>query len=329
MRIAVLGVGSIGGLILGALSTTDHDLLAVSRGETALRLAAEGLVLHHHDGPIEMIPPSRFQVVDTDLSYRYSIDADGRSVQQTVSSIDMAIICGKSGDTKSLGHIARYLLSGTGSDPTRVLSVQNGLGNIEKLNDMFGKSKVLGGSTTHGAWRDDSGGVHWAGFGSITVGSLERKSPGQIETSLIQALEDANLKPSWSEDLNSSIWMKAIINVAINPICAIAGLENGMIESDPHLLSLSLAAASEAATVARSKGIDIPDIDIESRVIEVIRSTSNNRCSMLQDLMSGRRTEIDSLCGRISEEAEASGVPVPVNSALYALVKAIETSNTV
>ena len=133
----------------------------------------------------------------------------------------------------------------------------------------------------------------------------------------------------WVEDLDSSIWVKAIINVAINPICAIAGLENGMIESDPYLLSLSLAAASEAATVARNKGVDIPDIDIEGRVIEVIRSTSNNRCSMLQDLMSGRRTEIDSLCGRISEEAEASGVPVPVNSTLYALVKAIETANAV
>ena len=314
MRIAVLGVGSIGGLILGALSTTDHDLVAVSRAETALRLSAEGLVLHRHDGPIEMIPPGRFEVVDT------SIDEEASQVSK---SIDIAIICGKSGDTELLGRIARKVLTQSGM----ALSLQNGLGNVEKLNEIIGKERVLGGSTTHGAWKDDSGGIHWAGFGNITVGSLERKSPGQIETSLIQAFENANLKPSWSEDLNSSIWVKAIINVAINPICAITGLENGMIESDPYLLSLSLAAASEAATVARNKGVDIPDIDIESMVIEVIRSTSNNRCSMLQDLMSGRRTEIDSLCGRISEEAEASGVPVPVNSTLYALVKAIETAN--
>lgn len=316
MRIAVLGVGSIGGLILGALSTTDHVLVAVSRAETALRLSAEGLVLHHHDGPIEMIPPSRFEVVDT------TIDEEASQVSD---SIDIAIICGKSEDTEPLGRIARNVLVPSGM----VLSLQNGLGNVEKLNQIIGKERVLGGSTTHGAWKDESGGIHWAGFGDITLGSLESKSPGQIETSLIQAFEHANLKPSWSPDLNSSIWMKAIINVAINPICAIAGLENGMIESHPHLLSLSLAAASEAATVARSKGVDFPDIDIESRVIEVIRSTSNNRCSMLQDLMSGRRTEIDSLCGRISEEAEISGVPVPVNSTLYALVKAIETANSV
>ena len=71
MRIAVLGVGSIGGLILGALSTTDHGLVAVSRAETALRLSAEGLVLHHHDGPIEMIPPGRFEVVDTTIDEKH------------------------------------------------------------------------------------------------------------------------------------------------------------------------------------------------------------------------------------------------------------------
>tara|TARA_B100001109_G_C18838457_1_gene463177 strand:- start:62 stop:1012 length:951 start_codon:yes stop_codon:yes gene_type:complete len=314
MRIAVLGVGSIGGLILGALSKTEHHLIAVSRGETALRISAEGMVLHHHNGPIEMIPPGRFEIVDT------MIDEEAYSISH---SVDIAIICGKSGDTELLGRIARNVLASSGM----VLSMQNGLGNVEKLNEIIGKERVLGGSTTHGAWKDDSGSIHWAGFGDITIGSLERKLPGKIETSLIQAFEDANLKPSWSENLNSSIWMKAIINVAINPICAIAGLENGMIESDPYLLSLSMAAASEAVTVARNKGIDFSDIDIENKVIGVIRSTSNNRCSMLQDLMSGRRTEIDSLCGRISEEAEAFGVPVPINTTLYALVKAIETAN--
>ena len=141
MRIAVLGVGSIGGLILGALSTTDHDLVAVSRAETALRLSAEGLVLHRHDGPIEMIPPGRFEVVDT------SIDEEASQVSK---SIDIAIICGKSGDTEpySVGLLGKVL-----TQSGMVLSLQNGLGNVEKLNEIIGKERVLGGSTTHGAWK--------------------------------------------------------------------------------------------------------------------------------------------------------------------------------
>ena len=98
MRIAVIGVGSIGGLILGALSTTNHDLVAVSRAGRALGLSVEGLVLHHHDGPIEMIPPSRFEVIDTTVDQEAS---------QISGSIDIAIICGKSRDTELLGRIAR------------------------------------------------------------------------------------------------------------------------------------------------------------------------------------------------------------------------------
>ena len=89
MRICVLGTGSIGGLILGALCSTEHDLVAVSRGETAMRLSTEGLVIHRHDGPIEMIPSTRFSVIDTEVQ---------ETMQGNIENSDFAIICGKSGE---------------------------------------------------------------------------------------------------------------------------------------------------------------------------------------------------------------------------------------
>ena len=96
MRICVLGTGSIGSLILGALCSTEHDLVAVSRGETAMRLSTEGLVIHRHDGPIDMIPPTRFTVIDTDVQ---------ETLRGNVENSDFAIICGKSGDTYDLSLI--------------------------------------------------------------------------------------------------------------------------------------------------------------------------------------------------------------------------------
>ena len=95
MRICVLGTGSIGSLILGALCSTEHDLVAVSRGETAMRLSTEGLVIHRHDGPIDMIPPTRFSVIDTDVQ---------ETLRGNVENSDFAIICGKSGDTYDLAN---------------------------------------------------------------------------------------------------------------------------------------------------------------------------------------------------------------------------------
>ena len=106
------------------------------------------VVLHHHDGPIEMIPPSRFEVIDTTVDQEAS---------QISGSIDIAIICGKSRDTELLGRIARNVLLPSGM----ALTLQNGLGNVEKLTEIVGKERVLGGSTTHGAWKDESGAVHF------------------------------------------------------------------------------------------------------------------------------------------------------------------------
>ena len=113
MRICVLGTGSIGGLILGALCSTEHDLVAVSRGETAMRLSTEGLVIHRHDGPIEMIPSTRFSVIDTEVQ---------ETMQGNIENSDFAIICGKSGDTYDLAKLSSKLLSSKGI----ALTVQNG-----------------------------------------------------------------------------------------------------------------------------------------------------------------------------------------------------------
>lgn len=310
MRICVLGTGSIGGLILGALCSTEHHIVAVSRGETAMRLATEGLVIHRHDGPIEMIPPSRFDVIDTEV-----ID----TMVGMEGECDLAIICGKSGDTLELARLATDLLSGDGI----ALTVQNGLGNYELIKQILGARRAMGGSITHGAWRDHDGAVHWEGFGEVTIGS-GGKDPREEEMHVIDALNSSGLNPRWTGSLQTTIWSKAMVNVAINPICAIIGAKNGVIESYPNLLSLAFEAANEVASIGHAHGVDMSGIDIETTVLEVIRSTSENKCSMLQDLMAGRPTEIDQLCGKVVEIAETHGIPAPVNSTLLALVRAIQ-----
>ena len=102
MRIAVLGVGSIGGVVLGALSDTDADLVAVSRGQAASNLEMIGLILHTPEGSIEMIPPERFTVVDSQ---------EGPIPEQIRGTCDVAIICGKASSTSVLAQIAEEVLT--------------------------------------------------------------------------------------------------------------------------------------------------------------------------------------------------------------------------
>ena len=313
MRIAILGVGSIGGVLLSSLANTDAELIAISRGPTSQSLVSEGLVVHTPEGAIESIPPERFEVFDSE---------SGPVPEEFVGSCDAAIICGKSYSTPILSQIAEDILSEHGV----ALSIQNGMGHSQQISSRVGKSRTLGGVTTHGAWRD-SHETHWVGRGSITVGSLDGSPPNGSAKSLLDILEDAELSPVWVDDINRSSWEKLLINVAINPICSITGLRNGALLESPELWGQSISVLEESLTVARASGMVIHPLKIQELLLEVVQATSDNRCSMLQDLMTGRRTEIDSICGYVITMGEGLGVPTPLNSMLRSLVRGIEMSS--
>jgi 2-dehydropantoate 2-reductase len=312
MRIAILGVGSVGGVLVGALADTQVGLLCVSRGETVASLRV-GLVIHTPEGAIEMVSPDRYDVIDSE---------EGPIPDIHVGTYDVAIIAGKASSTPILASLAEEVLSPSGL----AISIQNGLGHAETLTHRIGRKRVLGGSTTHSAWRDGDGSVHWSGRGVVEFGQLDGADMTGISKELHDALETAGLSPKWSSDIQSVIWRKLLINVAINPVCAIAGVRNGALAQVPELWRQSIAAMREAELVARAAGIDMGDGDIEDYLREVVKATSDNRVSMLQDLMAGRRTEIDSLCGEVVAKGDEFGVPTPRNEMLLALVRGIEMS---
>ena len=313
MRIAILGVGSIGGVLLGALADTDAEMVAVARGTTASELLEIGLVMHTPEGSIEVVPPEDFASFDS---------AAGPVPESIHGTCAAAILCGKADSTSMLVQLAEDVLSPEGV----AISVQNGLGHAEALAHRLGRSRVLGGSITHAAWRDGEGSVHWAGRGAIRLGWLDGGAPSGAATELLATLEAAGLEPVWSEDMQRVVWIKLLVNVAINPVCSIAGVRNGALLEVPDLWEQALAAMQEAAGVAEASGVDLGDLVIEDYLRQVAGATAGNRCSMLQDVMAGRKTEIDELCGAVVSQGESVGVPTPRNAMLQALVRGIQIS---
>ncbi len=313
MRIAILGVGSIGSVILGCLSDTDAELVAVSRGERSHELSNQGLVIHSPEGVIEVIPPDRYLTLDSE---------SGPIPGHLRNSCDAIIVAGKSTSTPLLSQIAEEMLAEGGV----AVSIQNGMGHAEVLASRVGTHSVLGGTTTHGAWRGETG-SHWVGRGSIKLGYLDGGPASGNAERLLNYLAESSLNPEWDMEIRKSIWIKLLINVAINPICSIAGVRNGSLLESPYLWEQSISAMSEASSVAHACGVDLSDIDLEEMLSEVVNSTADNRCSMLQDLMAGRKTEIESICGAIVSKGESIGIPTPRNSMLMALVKGVESSS--
>jgi 2-dehydropantoate 2-reductase len=271
------------------------------------------LVIHTPEGAIEMVSPDSYDVLDSE---------EGPIHDSHVSTCDVAIIAGKASTTPILASLAGEVLAPGGL----AISIQNGLGHAETLAHRLGRKRVLGGSTTHSAWRDGDGSIHWSGRGVVEFGQLDGADMAGVSKELHDALEAAGLNPKWSSDIQRVIWRKLLINVAINPVCAIAGVRNGALAQVPELWGQSIEAMREAELVARAAGIDMGDGDIEDYLRKVVIATADNRVSMLQDLMAGRRTEIDALCGEVVAKGEEFGVPTPRNEMLLALVRGIEMS---
>ena len=314
MRIAILGVGSIGGVLLGALSDTDAELVAIARGENSRLLSEGGLVLHTPEGPIEVIPAERFVTVDSEA---------GPLPPELRGSCDAALICGKADSTPILAQIAEELLNEGGV----AASLQNGMGHAETLAHRLGRDRTLGGTTTHGAWRGETG-THWVGRGNIRLGRLDNSPPEETAAILMTKLDEARLDPEWSDDIQRTIWTKILLNVAINPVCSIAGVRNGALLEVPELWEQAYSAMQEAAAVAGASGADLSDLDLEGTLRTVAGATAQNRCSMLQDVMAGRQTEIDELCGAVVSLGESVGVATPRNAMLHALVRGIHISSS-
>lgn len=197
-----------------------------------------------------------------------------------------------------------------------VLTLQNGDGNYEKLTHLLGPKRVALGATTLGATLLAPGIVRPAGEGVITLGIHERLKP------MADILGRAGFIVDTVADISAVQWGKLVINAAINPLTALLRVQNGELMTRPSARIVMTAAAREAAAVAIAKGVHLPYPDPVVAAESIARKTASNYSSMLQDILRGAPTEIDTITGAIVREGEKTGVSVPVNRTLLLLVKA-------
>ena len=308
MRIAILGAGSLGSLYAALLSRVNGvELLIHSQGPHGAHMTAHGLHLEGGD--------THF-VSNSDVFF--SLEEVGLP-KQSSGTIDFALLTGKAEQTATLAQLAHGLLNENGM----VLCLSNGLGHAEKCIEILGPHRVFAATSTHGAWRPSAGVVHWAGKGQTVLGSLPG-GPGEIEAkALLDALASAGLEPVWSSDGLATIWKKVLLNIAINPLAALTGVENGAL-LQPDLFSSAFSTMLEGAAVARIERVNIPD-DSELEILwrQVLTATSSNICSMLQDIRAGRSTEIAVLNQAITTRGERAGIATPLNQMLTSMVKAL------
>ena len=223
-----------------------------------------------------------------------------------VSAVDLAIVLVKSWQTESIAQfLVNYLTPGG-----LAISLQNGLGNVEKLG-----ARAFPGATSQGATLLGPGHVKEGGTGTTHV-----VAPDWVVELLKSGGFDAyRCSPPEAQSL---LWGKLCVNCAINPLTALLRVCNGDLLKRPAAKDLMVRAAMECASVARAKGICLPFADPESHVEQIAEKTALNKSSMLQDILRGAPTESDAINGAVVRAGSQAGVATPVNAMLWQLMEA-------
>jgi len=300
MRYAVIGPGSVGSLIIHSLNQAGIEPFIVFKTYQEARLAAlKGLKLQFLTGATSNLKG---------YFTSYSEIPEG--------TINVAFICTKSYDVPTAINSLEPRLK----EKSIVISVQNGLGAYEAAKAMLPKSEVLTLVLNCGVFRENHNNFIFSGCSESYIGQEKKDLPEVIDL-IIDSLKSINIKPV--KNITPYRWIKLAVNAAVNPLTAIRGVKNGDILTDKYLRSLAFSVVNEVKVVADSLSIKLIKDPIEE-LLRVVNATKDNYSSMLQDILAGKRTEIDFINGAIVGRASVAGVNVPINKALWLLVKSME-----
>jgi 2-dehydropantoate 2-reductase len=298
MNIVVVGAGAIGSLFGGFLSKKNTVVLV-------------GRLPHikaiQHDG-LSIKGKTRLHMKIT------AVD----SIKDIHITPDLILLTVKSYDTvTAIKQIAPFLCN-----DTIVLSIQNGLDNIEKIEQVIERNHILVGVTTHGTIYSSPGIIIHTGKGKTILGELDGLYSKRLEK-IIHVFDDAGIETCASNDIKKEIWGKAIINSSINPLTTFLKCRNGYLLENPLLENIVNYICEESTRVAQSEGMHLTPAEMIQRTKEVIMETAKNYSSMLQSVQQGKKTEIDSINGLLVSLGKNHGIPTPLNEILNILVHSL------
>jgi len=306
VKVAIIGPGALGCLLAAKFHMAGAEVWLVDyRPERAELLERQGILLKLPDG--------------TEETVRIPVGEAGQ-----VGSAELAILTVKAHQTKAAVPSLSPLVGSGGL----ALTLQNGLGNLEEMAQVLGPERLLGGASILGATKLGEGQVFLAGLGPTYIGLPPGSLVPLAEVDAVAApLRQAGLPCEVRGNIEAVLWEKLLVNVGINPLTAILRIKNGELPNLPSAWELAVAAATEAHAVARASGISL-GVDPATRLKEVCTATAANRSSMLQDILAGRRTEIEALNAQVATRGAGHGLPTQVNHILTQLIRALEVQGS-
>jgi len=288
MRFVILGAGAVGGYFGGRLAKAGEGVFLLARGAHLAAIRERGLRV---EGEFDVRVPASDRTEDA-------------------GPADVLFVCVKAYDTAAAVR---------GCRAETVVTLQNGLGNLEALNAIFGRERVIGGVARVGAEVCAPGVIRHVAGGHVILGEQD----GRITPRLARikaAFDRAGVGCELTADLAQAIWEKLVANAVFNVIGAAHGWALGELRTGEKRALVERAIA-ELLAVARAKGIAVRPSAVDD-CWAYCDHHPDFPTSTQQDVDRGKPTEWQALSGALVEEARRAGVPAPTHEALCARLRA-------
>lgn len=310
-----MGAGAVGSAFGGFLRKSGHDVTLIGRSDHMNAITQNGLRISGIWGD---------HCVDGFQCLEQAADAKG--------PYDTVLICVKSFDSAAAAQAIKPHLS----DNTLLVSLQNGVGNVEQI---LGASKhpwTLGGRVIFGIVRPAPGEIDITVYTQpVMIGfptaQLANARPDILERaqSFADAIAAAGIPCEYTPDIEQHLWAKLLYNCALNPLSALHRVHYGALPERAEWRSCMDGIIDEIFAVAAGRGVELMWSDPDAfRVLfydKLVPDTYHHHSSMLQDIEKGNRTEIDALCGMVVQYARDQGLAVPENEAMLKRIQELSS----
>jgi 2-dehydropantoate 2-reductase len=315
MNILVLGAGAIGSVFGGFLAKAGHHVCLIGRHAHLEAIKDRGLIIEGIWG--------RHLV-----KYMDGYDSLPALKVKETARFDAVLLTVKSYDTEAM---LQSLLA-CFPEPPPIVSLQNGLGNIEKIEATAGRKKIIGGRVIFGVEFMEPGRVNITVSADKTLlGGLANGIDPAFVEHLAREFTSAGIPAEATSDINKFIWGKVLYNCALNGLATLLNVHYGVLLASDSIREIMHQVVTEIFHVLRAYGITLdwrePEEYTKLLFTTLIPRTFDHHPSMLQDILRHKRTEIDALNGAVVQMGSEQGLDLPYNWAITKLIKAQEELN--
>lgn len=299
MKIAIMGTGGVGGYYGGLLARAGHEVTFIARGAHLEAIRDQGLQVKSVYGDFHVAP------------------AQATNKPADVGVVDLVVFATKTYHTDEAAELIKPMV---GRD-TVVVSFQNGVDAADRIGPVVGMEHLLGGATWLSAAIERPGVIgQYSQFRRVVLGEFNGMVTPRAQA-ICEVFKSTGANVELVENVEQILWTKFVFISAISALGSLTRVTMGEYRGVREARLILTDAINEVVVVAQAKGVTL-DRDVVSNTLKFIdESAAGIKPSMQRDIEAGRMSELESMIGIVVRLGAKLGVPTPIMSTTYAVLK--------